>query len=452
MKFYTLDFDCNTPTVQQVNIPTNTDYKLGIKVRRNGEMQNLSPDSVKLYTGETITVEPNDYNADRELATSIDSLVIALLPASISADLGGKTINTVVPEVSYDNGATWGEVHITETFDQYFFVMDKSQGNYYYARLNLKNPNSKWELLDGTKTGVVGTADTITMPTNPQAFLNSSSNTWSITQFPCIFRLVIKYGGYSYPVYIEPDADKTNGYVTFTLSSDDSASYTQETLSVVTNVDIDKKFELYHNTSGASTTTPPLSCLASEIGLTGKTIKPEDIYVFYKNNSTTEPTEAELALSAVTYWGLTFEEDRAFIGLTNCALITGDQGTIWAFRSQDAGFRKETLVQQGLWDGKTPFFFFAPSGASEMGMRYDYTFDGSEIIRFNDRTCSNNNYNAGYFKSVTGEAFSAKFDLNTNIFKSQQGDIADGIESASTAKLTGAYADGTEFDYDIVIA
>lgn len=48
MKIYTLDFDCNQPTVQQVNIPTNTDYKLGVKVRRNGEIQNLSPDSVTL--------------------------------------------------------------------------------------------------------------------------------------------------------------------------------------------------------------------------------------------------------------------------------------------------------------------------------------------------------------------------------------------------------------------
>jgi len=232
MKLYTLTYDCNTPTKQQVNIPTNTDYKLGIKVRRNGEIQNLNPDSVKLYTGETYTVEPNDYNADKALANSTVGLVIALTPATISAELGGKTINTVVPEVSYDNGATWGEVHITEVFDQYFFVMDKSQGNYYYARLNLKNPNSKWELLDGTTTGVVGTADTITMPTNPQAFLNSNPTTWSIASYPCVFRLVIKYGGYSYPVYIQPDAEKTNGYVTFTLSAGDEASYTQEILSV----------------------------------------------------------------------------------------------------------------------------------------------------------------------------------------------------------------------------
>lgn len=51
-----------------------------------------------------------------------------------------------------------------------------------------------------------------------------------------------------------------------------------------------------------------------------------------------------------------------------------------------------------------------------------------------------------------GQPFESKFDLLENVFKSQQGDIADGVESASTAKLTGVYSDGTEFDYDIVIA
>lgn len=223
MKLYTLNYNCNVPTTQQINVPTNTDYKVGIKVTRNGKEQNLKPAEVKLYTGESTVIEPTDFNADKELATSTDALIVALLPASISADLGGKTINTVVPEVSYDNGATWGEVHVTTEFDHYFFVMDKSQGNYYCARLGLKNPRSKWELLDGTKTGVVGTSDTITMPTNPQAFLNTNSGQWSITQFPCVFRLVIKYGGYTKYEYVSPDAELKNGYMTFTRSTEDEA-------------------------------------------------------------------------------------------------------------------------------------------------------------------------------------------------------------------------------------
>ena len=55
------------------------------------------------------------------------------------------------------------------------------------------------------------------------------------------------------------------------------------------------------------------------------------------------------------------------------------------------------------------------------------------------------------YKLKLGTPWTTKFDLNTNIFKSQQGDIADGVESASTAKLSGKFADGTDFDYDIVV-
>lgn len=61
MKFYTLDFDCNAPMTQQVNVPTNTDYKVGIKVKRNGEIQNLGPSSVKLGTLSADADKTNGY-------------------------------------------------------------------------------------------------------------------------------------------------------------------------------------------------------------------------------------------------------------------------------------------------------------------------------------------------------------------------------------------------------
>ena len=48
MKFYTLTYDCNKPTTQQINVPTNTNYKVGIKVLRNGKEQNLKPAEVTL--------------------------------------------------------------------------------------------------------------------------------------------------------------------------------------------------------------------------------------------------------------------------------------------------------------------------------------------------------------------------------------------------------------------
>lgn len=50
MNFYTLTYDANLPTKQQVNIPTNTDYKIGVKVVRNGELVALKSSDVTLGT------------------------------------------------------------------------------------------------------------------------------------------------------------------------------------------------------------------------------------------------------------------------------------------------------------------------------------------------------------------------------------------------------------------
>lgn len=48
MKLYTLDYNCNLPVTQQVNIATNTDAKIGIKVQKNGEYLNLDGTSLSV--------------------------------------------------------------------------------------------------------------------------------------------------------------------------------------------------------------------------------------------------------------------------------------------------------------------------------------------------------------------------------------------------------------------
>lgn len=66
MNFYTLEFDCNTPTVQQINAPTNSDYKIGMKVKRNGNVQSIKPSAFTLSAqdGTVLSVDSektNDY-------------------------------------------------------------------------------------------------------------------------------------------------------------------------------------------------------------------------------------------------------------------------------------------------------------------------------------------------------------------------------------------------------
>ena len=65
MKFNTITYDANLPTVQQVNIPTNTDYKVGMKVKRNGEVQSLSPSDFTITDtdGNTLSVDSDKTNS-----------------------------------------------------------------------------------------------------------------------------------------------------------------------------------------------------------------------------------------------------------------------------------------------------------------------------------------------------------------------------------------------------
>lgn len=99
-----------------------------------------------------------------------------------------------------------------------------------------------------------------------------------------------------------------------------------------------------------------------------------------------------------------------------------------------------------------PIFFFVLPGEGNFTARYSYTFDGSETIVYKNVKLGAGKSNGGYLELDYDLPFDAKFKLNTNVFKSQQGDKAESVENASTAKLTGVYSDGTEFDYDIVIA
>lgn len=302
MKFYTLDFDCNAPKAQQINVPTNTDYKVGVKVKRNGSYQNLKPAEVTLGT-------------------------------------------------------------------------------------------------------------------------------------------------------LSADEDDVNGYTTFTMSAGDNASYTQETLDIQHAQDSTVEIQKYTNETGAQVSLPLLSCTAAELGLAGKTVYPDMVKMGALFGLNAQPTDAELKEAADTYWNWTFREDVPAIIFRTNIMISGSQGTIYSITGDPTGRAyKKALLDAGLWDGVRPIFFFVLPGEGNFTARYSYTFDGSETITFKNVKTPAGKSKGGYLELDYDQPFDAKFKLNTNVFKSQQGDKAETVENASTAKLTGVYSDGTEFDYDIVIA
>ena len=61
-----------------------------------------------------------------------------------------------------------------------------------------------------------------------------------------------------------------------------------------------------------------------------------------------------------------------------------------------------------------------------------------------------NNYYAMGWKFKLGEPYTAKFKLVENIYKSQRGDKSD-EGNVNTTDFSGKFADGTDFDYKLVV-
>lgn len=61
MNFYTSTYDLNNPTTTQVNVPTNTSYRVGLKFKRNGEIQNLQTTEVMFGTLSADAEKTNGY-------------------------------------------------------------------------------------------------------------------------------------------------------------------------------------------------------------------------------------------------------------------------------------------------------------------------------------------------------------------------------------------------------
>ena len=162
MKFTTITYDANLPTVQQVNVPTNSDYKIGMEVKRNGEVQRLSPSDFTIYTGEVNVIPPTDWEGAAVSVTNGPSNILVAYAPDTTGDLDGQKVKAkdVKFEASYDSGATWEELSPLG-FVGYLKINDKSAGtNNFVAQMDPRE--SKWYILSGGQ--IVGEAPEITMP------------------------------------------------------------------------------------------------------------------------------------------------------------------------------------------------------------------------------------------------------------------------------------------------
>lgn len=136
MKLYTTRYDANAPSRQQINIPTNTNYMVGVKVDKNGRECLLKPEEVKLdgqdaedtkLDGYVIFNLASDDNATMKDATlsvnysplSAENIVLLSTGAAITASL----------TLSGDSPFIGQEIHI-EDIQLSYQQRPKAEGNY----------------------------------------------------------------------------------------------------------------------------------------------------------------------------------------------------------------------------------------------------------------------------------------------------------------------------------
>lgn len=301
MKFYTLEYDCNAPTVQQLNIPTNSDYRVGVKVTLNGVEQPLKPSEVTM--------------------------------GGLSAD-----------------------------------------------------------------EGVV------------------------------------------------------NGYVTFSKSSGDEASYTQQALSVKHEPNV----FLSSFTQGKSGTQFQISFRLDQTGI--GSFSPDDFLVGMAQSSADYPLSTDVQTLSGVLWPpvngtnpqmvITPEYGHEDAGPKYYAVTTQAYENLYGKPATDpalSGWYVEELPPKG-----TPFVARVEVGDTKFHptTKVD-VYEWSNFIRTYLKT--RNNYAAAVVKISDSKPLEARLRLTENVFKSQQGDLA-AVRQTGTATLAGEYADGTGFSFDVATA
>lgn len=167
MKLYTLDYDCNMPVTQQVNVATNTDAKIGIKVQKNGEYLNLDGSTLSVVTPEVITPEPSELigPAWKITKSPLPFPVAYALMTPLSSFAGGKVYggaSNFSVDISPDD-ETWSDYDWTAkmTID----YVDADINPNIIAQCKVSQGETKWTWLFGPLAGQ--TTDTV--PANPKS-------------------------------------------------------------------------------------------------------------------------------------------------------------------------------------------------------------------------------------------------------------------------------------------
>lgn len=229
---------------------------------------------------------------------------------------------------------------------------------------------------------------------------------------------------------LSADADKTNGYVTFTESAGDTPSMTEKDVIINKGYDYDDTTK----TTGYSTTNTgvnfDLSCTAEALGVAGQ----------------------ELSLDSDIMWGTAKSTASAvdvddIVSWTTPKTVSIGQWVMWNWPNGRAA------VAFGYTSGEDIYHFYTwDENGNYIGDGIPTTIQPNWILRAGANGLrAKDNYYVIAYKMKFGEPYSTKFQLVENVYKSQQGDIGvDGGGSGSSINISGEYSDGTDFSFDVL--
>lgn len=245
---------------------------------------------------------------------------------------------------------------------------------------------------------------------------------------------------------LSADQDDINGYTTFTLSAGDDASYTQETIDIQHGYEsaFYKPAFVEQNTTGATETVTIISADLSDF--VGYTLKPEDVYysAMYRRS---ELSVSQIEESFGPYWRVNEDAQSA---VEFKPFIEDKDGNPKMYLVVTQAWYQEYCNALG-WPIDKPGFF-VPKPDNTMNIVETYTVqEGDRLVMGKGLNVSKDRWFGGKISITVGTPFDAQFKLNTNVFKSQEGNIGAFSGNANTVKFAGQTVDGTEFSYDLVL-
>lgn len=232
MNFYTLEYDCNTPVTQQINVPTNTDYKVGIKVKKNGQDINLQPSQLSVgnfemeaektngyvtykasvgddanFTQLDVKVDtgaPTKFEDTRTANYSDGNVLCRVLEGELSAYGGQRIYAKDIHLFQSNDNVNWREVLDSSSSINYIRLTVDKTSTYAVKYLITIDPQiqyGKWAYWpDPEDDAKIEWLDYVEIPTsNPRILTSIFPNTITIPDgsqftYPCYFKMTVQIG------------------------------------------------------------------------------------------------------------------------------------------------------------------------------------------------------------------------------------------------------------------